>query len=108
MILTPCLYAPITMQEPSAQFAVVNDLASDSHLDLDRAPYGLYGVKCVDLVSFRPLPRPKSSPTRSTQRTSSRCCTPLWMACWTSRPRAPVVRACMRRAQRPAVYMRVV
>ena len=26
--------------------------ASDSHLDLSRAPYVLYGVKYIDLVSF--------------------------------------------------------
>ena len=28
-------------------------LASDSHLDLDHAPYGLYGVEYIDLVSLR-------------------------------------------------------
>ena len=27
--------------------------ASDTHLDLDRAPYGLYGVEYIDLVSLR-------------------------------------------------------
>ena len=30
--------------------------ASDSHLDLDRAPYVLYGVKYIDLVSLAPFP----------------------------------------------------
>ena len=29
--------------------------ASDSYLDLDRAPYVLYGVKYIDLVSLAPL-----------------------------------------------------
>ena len=28
------------------------DTASASHLDLDRAPYGLYGVEYIDLVSL--------------------------------------------------------
>ena len=32
--------------------------ASQSHRDLNRAPYNLYGVKCVDLVSLAPLFRP--------------------------------------------------
>lgn len=33
----------------------VNTQASDSHLDLIPAPYILYGVKYVDLVSFSPF-----------------------------------------------------
>ena len=28
--------------------------ASGAHLDLSRAPYVLYGVKCIDLVSLAP------------------------------------------------------
>ena len=30
--------------------------ASGPHLDLDRAPYVLYGVKYIDLVSLAPFP----------------------------------------------------
>ena len=30
-------------------------LASGSHLDLSRAPYDLYGVKYIDLVSLAPF-----------------------------------------------------
>ena len=36
--------------------------ASDANLDLSRAPYVLYGVKYIDLVSLAPFP----SPTRPT------------------------------------------
>ena len=32
-----------------------NRQASGSHLDLDRAPYVLYGVKYIDLVSLAPV-----------------------------------------------------
>ena len=47
--------------------------ARDSHLDLDRAPYVLYGVKYIDLVSLAPFlghcpgyraRRPPSAPTK--------------------------------------------
>ena len=31
---------------------MVTQQASDSHLDLDHAPYNLYGVKYVDLVAL--------------------------------------------------------
>ena len=30
-------------------------VASDSYLDLGRAPYGLHGVKYIDIVSLAPL-----------------------------------------------------
>ena len=30
-------------------------MTSDSHLDLGRAPYGVYGVKCIDQVSLAPM-----------------------------------------------------
>ena len=40
------------------------DEASGSHRDLGRAPYVLYGVKYIDLVSLAPCPRPAPRATR--------------------------------------------
>ena len=44
------LYLDIT--PPSAVPSVVKALVCGPHLDLGRAPYALYGVKCIDLVSL--------------------------------------------------------
>ena len=51
IILTPCPYAP-NRPRGGGCFYDGTGAASDSHLDLGRAPYALYGVKYIDLVSL--------------------------------------------------------
>ena len=48
---------PMELMNPEMQAICrwIVQLASDSHLDLDRAPYLLYGVKYIDLVSLAPV-----------------------------------------------------
>ena len=46
---------------PDGSSSNATGYASDSHLDLSRAPYVLCGVKCVDLVSLAPFPGMRSN-----------------------------------------------
>ena len=50
-------YAPVTPAAGSgaSESQAIRQRASDSHLDLSRAPYVFYGVKYIDLVSLAPF-----------------------------------------------------
>ena len=83
-----CMALDIQTQYPLRRLPEHDDMESDSHLDLSRAPYCcvLYGVKYIDPVSLAPLASFQLLP-----RTSKNSRQPS-MACWVKSSEGPMGR----------------